>query len=526
MSFTALKIPGLVHRDLKPENILIGADGTARITDFGLVKILESTYRKSDTKPISFPFNRSQITRGAIGTPLYMSPEQWTGGTVDARSDIYAVGLILFEMLDGSFPIYPSSIDEIVKSHLEGGPLRKLLRSDLDPELKQLLQGFLQPDSSTRISSWGIAIKMVSQAYSSLFDVELLLEDTPIDVARNLAINKGESFLAVGASYVDIGQFVPAEKYFSMALDIARSENHLPLLALAQGDQAIAKAGMGENQPAILLYGAAIEIYLKLGLIRQAATDLANMGNSYFLCGDKIKARDCLLKALGYFQEAGDGKNSARCQANLANIDIATGDFRASLAAFKAAEEFARTSNDIQGEAKYLGGMALAQEGLGDVQGAIKSYFLAYEKAKAIADDQAAASALMGVGNLLGKSGDTLRGIPLLEEALELSVKIGDRLGQAIATGNLGMLFLKMSSFEKARKQLEESLVIAKAIGAKSVLANAVWALGLMYEIKGDYNDAIKHQREAVILYKELDDPSYLTNSQHLLSLRKELGLL
>jgi len=48
MSFTALKIPGLVHRDLKPENILIGADGTARITDFGLVKILESTYRKSD----------------------------------------------------------------------------------------------------------------------------------------------------------------------------------------------------------------------------------------------------------------------------------------------------------------------------------------------------------------------------------------------------------------------------------------------------------------------------------------------
>jgi len=153
-----------------------------------------------------------------------MSPEQWTGGTVDARSDIYAVGLILFEMLDGSFPIYPSSIDEIVKSHLEGGPLRKLLRSDLDPELKQLLQGFLQPDSSTRISSWGIASKWFLKLTHRCSMLSYFLK-IPLLMLHVIGHQQGESFLAVGASYVDIGQFVPAEKYFSMALDIARSEN-------------------------------------------------------------------------------------------------------------------------------------------------------------------------------------------------------------------------------------------------------------------------------------------------------------
>jgi len=81
---------GVVHRDLKPQNIMIDRDGRVRIMDFGLSRFLESD---GLTKPGVM-----------LGTPEYMSPEQVEGSNVDARSDLYAVGIILFEMLTGKVP--------------------------------------------------------------------------------------------------------------------------------------------------------------------------------------------------------------------------------------------------------------------------------------------------------------------------------------------------------------------------------------------------------------------------------------
>jgi serine/threonine-protein kinase len=83
---------GVVHRDLKPENILL-ADGQVRIADFGVAKALSAA-------------GEGQLTETgiALGTPAYMSPEQATGGTVDARSDVYALGCVVYEMLVGEPP--------------------------------------------------------------------------------------------------------------------------------------------------------------------------------------------------------------------------------------------------------------------------------------------------------------------------------------------------------------------------------------------------------------------------------------
>jgi eukaryotic-like serine/threonine-protein kinase len=82
---------GVVHRDLKPENILL-SEGQARVADFGVAKALT-------------PGGEQLTETGlAVGTPAYMSPEQATGGAVNARTDVYALGCVLYEMLAGEPP--------------------------------------------------------------------------------------------------------------------------------------------------------------------------------------------------------------------------------------------------------------------------------------------------------------------------------------------------------------------------------------------------------------------------------------
>ena len=110
---------GIIHRDLKPGNILFDRTGEPYISDFGIAKITQS--------------QGGTVTGGAIiGTPAYMSPEQAQGETVDGRSDIYALGVILFEMLSGSQPFQATTPMAVVVKHITD-PVPHIL--DKNPKL-------------------------------------------------------------------------------------------------------------------------------------------------------------------------------------------------------------------------------------------------------------------------------------------------------------------------------------------------------------------------------------------------------
>ena len=142
---------GIIHRDIKPQNVLLAADGTPRLSDFGVAHYVRES---ADAGPESM-----------VGTLAYMPPEAFAGGEVDARADIWSFGILLFEMLTGRLPFHGATIAAQIHAILtQPVPDPRATRPDTPAGLAELLACMLERDRGERLPS----IRLVGAALEAI----------------------------------------------------------------------------------------------------------------------------------------------------------------------------------------------------------------------------------------------------------------------------------------------------------------------------------------------------------------------
>ena len=130
---------GIIHRDIKPHNIMILKDGSVKVADFGIARLLSV---------------QNTLTQEALGSVHYISPEQAKGGHVDARSDIYSVGVVMYEMLTSRLPFVGESAVSVAIQHISAIPLMpRDINPDIPAGLEDITMHAMEPDLSLRFTT-------------------------------------------------------------------------------------------------------------------------------------------------------------------------------------------------------------------------------------------------------------------------------------------------------------------------------------------------------------------------------------
>jgi len=483
---------GIIHRDIKPSNVLVaGSDGAPvpKVIDFGIAKAVEQRLTE-----------RTIFTRHhqLVGTPQYMSPEQAGSGDIDTRSDIYSLGVLLYELLTGTTPFEPqrlagSALDEI----------ERIIREEDPPKPSSRLTDRVALSRSVRGDLDWIVVKALEKDRERRYDSASSLAQ---DVRRHL---DDEPILAGPPSRAyRLGKFVRRHRVGVAAVTLV-------LLALCAGAAAAAAGFLEASRER----DRVAEEATKLRQVQGFLVDLFRVSDPSAARGRDVSARELLDKSV--VELRGRFADQPRV---LAELQLTMGDVYHNLGLLEQArplvEEAVALRREVLGDAapetlvaiKRLASLYRAQGRYADSSPLIEEV-LAVERRTRGEDDLETLDTYQALANeYMAMSRDDEAEV-LYRKVLEgRRRKLGERdPSTLIAATNLGLLYWNMARYDEAEALWVDALRLRREILGDDH-PSTLWSinkLATLYQSQGRYDEAEPLYREALATRRRVLGPEH-----------------